>query len=67
MSNTLLTESGDLIICEDVAGVTGASSLNDSVTATISKETFDTNPTLRGWLIGSSWAWSSINTNMEPI
>ena len=67
MADLLVTEAGDYLVGESVAGLTGASSLNDALVTVISKETFTTNPTLRGWLIGNSWAWSSVNGNMEIL
>lgn len=67
MVQILTTESGDLLLTENAAGIAGASSLNDSSTALITKETFETNPLLRGWLIGSGWAWDAVNLNMKPV
>lgn len=63
----LTTEAGDKLVAESVAGFTGASSLNDSVVFQLNKETFDTNPLGRGWLVGANWSWNGTNKNMEPI
>lgn len=60
-TNTLTTESGDILMLETVAGISGASSLNDISIVTINKETFDTNPTARGWILGTGWAYDSTN------
>lgn len=62
--STITTEAGDKIIQENVVGITGASTLNDTRVAEISTETFTTDPLANGWLIGSGWAWSSVNGNM---
>lgn len=67
MTMRLITESGDLLVGETIAGLPLASSLNDALVTLIEKETFTTNPTLRGWLYGTGWAWNSTNGNMEPI
>ena len=64
---TLVTESGNRIMAETVSGITGASSLNDISVVTIFKETFDTNPTARGWLVGADWEWDSVNERMKII
>lgn len=52
---------------ETILGVAGASSLNDTTVYEITKETFTTNPTLRGWLVGSGWVWNAGNGNMEIV
>ena len=67
MALRLLTESGDYLVAESVAGFSGASSLNDSAVFLLNKETFETNPLSRGWLVGANWAWNGTNKNMEPI
>lgn len=41
--------------------------LNDVNTQTIYKETFDSNPTARGWLVGSHWEYDATNHNMKKI
>ncbi len=41
------------------------SSLNEINVQTISKETFDTNPTARGWIVGSNWTWDAVNLRMK--
>lgn len=65
--STRITENGDTRIGESVAGLTLASSLNDARITLITKETFTTDPLLRGWLIGANWSWSSVNGNMAAI
>ena len=65
--STRISEDGRTRVGESIAGVTGASTLNDIAITVIDKETFTTDPTLRSWLFGSSWAWSSINGNMEIV
>lgn len=61
----LITESGQRIIQEDVVGVTGASSLNDTRVESIFTETFTEDPLTNGWLIGDDWVWDAGNGNME--
>lgn len=63
----LVTESGNKLISESVAGFTGVSTLNDTLVRLIEEENFTTNPALSGWLIGSAWAWDSVNHYMEPV
>jgi hypothetical protein len=65
MSSTLITESGNIIMMETVAGVSSASSLNDISIVTINKETFDTDPTLRSWLVGADWEYDSTNDRLK--
>jgi len=67
MIDTLITEDGNRIMMETVSGVTGVSSLNDVSVVTIFKENFDTNPALRGWLVGSLWEYDNINDRMKII
>lgn len=67
MTMILTTEAGGRLVAESVAGFIGASSFNDSVVFRLNKETFDTNPLGRGWLVGSGWSWNGTNQNMEPI
>jgi hypothetical protein len=64
-SSTLTTESGDILQAETVSGVASASTLNDISVVTIYKETFDTNPTSRDWLVGTDWEWDSVNLRMK--
>ena len=52
-------------MAETVAGISTASSLNDISIVTIFKETFDTNPESRGWLIGVDWMWDSTNHRLK--
>lgn len=52
---------------ETVAGISGASSLNDTTVYEITKEFFTTNPTLSGWVFGTGWAWNAGNGNMEIV
>lgn len=63
----LLTEAGDNLVAESIAGFSGASILNDSVVYPLLKETFETTPIGRGWLVGSGWSWNGTNKNMQPI
>lgn len=65
--STLTTETGDRIVQETVAGVTGASSLNDTATKIINKELFTTEPTPRGWLYGSGWVHDLVDGRMEAV
>jgi hypothetical protein len=65
--DTLTTESGDILMMETVAGISGASSLNDISIVTIYKETFDTSPTTRGWTIGTDWEWDAVNLRMKIV
>lgn len=67
MADIIITESGDTIVSETVAGIADASTLNDINVATINKEEFLTNPTDRGWLVGSGWEWDSVNKRMQII
>jgi hypothetical protein len=64
-SSTLITESGDILQAETVSGVASASTLNDISVVTIYKETFDTSPTSRDWLVGTDWEWDSVNLRMK--
>lgn len=50
---------------ETVAGLSDASTLNDISVVTIFKETFDTNPESRGWMVGTDWVWDSVNLRMK--
>lgn len=63
----LNTEDDNRIVQETALGVTGASTLNDTRVSNITKFTFDTDPELDGWLIGSGWAWSASNDNIEAV
>lgn len=63
--STITTEAGDILMAETVAGISTASSLNDISIVTIFKETFDTNPESRGWLIGVDWMWDSTNHRLK--
>lgn len=65
MADVLLTESGNKIVSETIPGVTGASSLNDTLVQEIFKETFPTDPSSRGWTIGSKWSWDAANLRMK--
>lgn len=65
MSSTLITEAGDTLMMETVAGLSGASTLNDISVVTINKEDFETNPELRDWLIGTDWEWDSVNLRLK--
>lgn len=63
--STLITESGDTLKAETVAGIASASALNDISVVTIYKELFTTNPESRGWLVGTDWEWDSVNLRMK--
>lgn len=65
--DTLTTEDGYTLIQEDVEGVTGASSLNDTRVAEIFTEDFTTDPLANGWLVGNDWQWNGGNGNMEMV
>lgn len=65
--STRISENGLTRVAESVAGLTGVNTLNDAQSFLLVKETFTLEPSARGWLIGSSWAWSSGNGNMAPI
>lgn len=67
MASTLITESGDTLMMETVNGITGVSNLNDISVVTIFKETFDTNPTSRDWIIGTDWQWDAVNLRLKII
>lgn len=63
--SNITTEDGNRIVQETVAGITGASTLNDSHVETINVEPFLVNPITNLWLIGSGWSWNSTNHNMQ--
>ena len=63
----ITTEDGNTLMMETVAGISGASTLNDISIVTINKETFDTDPTTRGWLIGSDWVYDSVNFRIKTV
>ena len=65
--SNITTEDGNILVMENVAGITGASSLSDTKVQTINVELFDTNPTLRGWIIGTQWQYDSVNKNIKAI
>lgn len=65
MTSTLITEDGNTLMMETVAGISGASTLNDISIVTIFKEDFATNPVLREWLIGTDWEWDSVNFRLK--
>jgi hypothetical protein len=65
--STRIAENGDTRVAESVAGLTGASSLNDATVTLVNKETFTLEPIARGWLVGSGWAWDAGNGNMEIV
>lgn len=67
MTLRLLTEAGEQLVAETVAGFANASSLNDSLVSVITKETFTTDPIANGWLIGSGWSWNAGNGNIEAV
>lgn len=67
MTMILTTENEDRIVQETIPGVTGASTLNDTRVSNIVKYDFDTDPETDGWLIGSGWAWSAANDNIEAV
>jgi len=63
--SNITTEDGNKIVQETVAGITGASSLNDTQVEVIEKETFTTDPSTRGWLWGSGWTYNVSTGRME--
>lgn len=65
--STRISEDGRRRVAESVAGLTGASSLNDATIIVINKETFTTDPFTTGWLIGSGWAWDPVADNVEAV
>ena len=66
-TGTRISEDGNRRVAESVAGFPGASSLNDTIAFSLQKETFTTDPALRGWLFGVNWAWSSGNGNIVAV
>lgn len=67
MADRLLTETGDYLVSETVPGLSGISTLNDSIVYEIFKERFTTDPTASGWLYGVEWSWNVGNGNMQAI
>lgn len=67
MADTLITETGDTLKMETVPGIALASSLNDISVVTINKEEFETDPTDRGWLIGTDWVYSAANQRIQVV
>lgn len=63
--SNITTESGDRIMMETVPGISSASSLNDISIVTINKELFETNPSSRGWLLGTDWVYDSVNQRIK--
>lgn len=63
--STLITESGNTIKLETIAGLSAASSLNDISVVTINKEEFDTDPITRDWLLGTDWVYDSVNNRVK--
>jgi hypothetical protein len=41
--------------------------LNDVDVQTINKETFETDPAARGWLVGTGWSYDAGNKNMKNV
>lgn len=52
-------------MAETLEGIPEASSLNDIDVQPINKETFSTDPTSRGWMLGSRWSWDSVNLRLK--
>lgn len=65
--STITTESGDALMMETVAGISGASNLNDISIVTIFNEPFDSDPVSRDWLVGTDWEWDAVNLRMKII
>jgi hypothetical protein len=65
--SNLTTETGDIIVQETVAGLDGASELNDTQVVPINKETFTTDPSTRSWLYGSGWSYSLANGRIDAV
>lgn len=63
----LLTESSDRIMAETVAGIAGASTLNDISIENIYTEDFSTNPLSNDWQIGAGWEWDAVNLRMKIV
>jgi hypothetical protein len=61
------TETGENIVMENTAGLTGASSLNDTNVQEITKIDFSVDPLTTGWLIGDNWVWNGTNDNIEAV
>lgn len=57
--SNITTEDGNILVMENVAGITGATSLNDAYIIPLFKETFTVNPATNGWVLGSGWAWNA--------
>ena len=64
--STRISEAGLRRVAESVAGITGASTLNDTSTQAIVKEDFDTNPVASGWQLGTGWSWSANKLLFTP-
>ncbi len=58
--SNITTEDGSTLVQENVAGVTGASSLNDTNVAVIYSDPLTVDPLTNGWLVGSGWSWNSV-------
>lgn len=67
MTNRILTESSNVLMMETVLGIPLASSLNDIDVQDINKETFSTDPSANGWLIGTDWVWDSVNLRLKVV
>ena len=65
--SNLITEDGNKLVQETVAGIIGASILNDTKVESIISETFSSDPVLRSWLFGVNWQWDNINLNMKAV
>lgn len=63
--STLITESGNTLKAETIAGISSASSLNDISVVTINKELFGTDPAARDWLLGTDWVWDAVNLRVK--
>jgi len=67
MPQILLTEDGKKLTAETVAGVSGASSLNDTNVQAIQKFDFSTDPLLDGFLLGTRWVWDAVNKRLKIV
>ena len=61
----LSTEDGKILMAETSEGIADASSMNDISVETIHKETFDTDPSARGWQYGTLWVYDGTNHRLK--
>ena len=65
--STIITEDSNTLVQETVVGLSGATSLNDTHVETIFSDPLTIDPLTNGWLIGSGWAWSAGNKNINYV